>query len=76
MYLISEDGRPFAIVENLIGGGLEKAIEEEFSYKDIASVNFSAPDWGNSVLTYYNGKDKDEGEEVAGKIEIMKLVNY
>jgi len=76
MYLISEDGRPFAIVEELTGSRLEKAIEEEFSYKDIAIDDFINPDWCDVAVVSYEGIGQDEEDEVNGEVEIIRLVKY
>jgi len=76
MYLISEDSRPFAIIENATNKRIETAIAEEFSYKNILLESLTLPDWGDLVVVSFKGIGQDEGDKVDGEIEIIRLVNY
>lgn len=79
MYVLSNLGEPFAIVENNDATmPIEKAIAEEFSLTEVGLMlaeNFRLPDWGESSYIDYTGTDEDDFE-VTGNVLITKLVKY
>ena len=78
MYVLSNLGEPFAIVENNTNMRIERAIAEEFSLTEVGLMldeDFRLPDWGESIYIDYKGTDEDDFE-VTGNVLITKLVKY
>jgi len=76
MYLISENKRPFAVVENLAIMRIEQAISEEFNYENVGVDNFEPPKIGESVVVNYDCLSQDEGTKINASIEIESIVYY
>lgn len=74
--LINEDSRPFAIITKPLRELIVKAIEEEFSIKDVKLDNFREPDWGETNEFNVEARDLDEEDEIGYTLEITKLVAY
>lgn len=75
MYLLLEDNRPFAVLNNL--SNLDTAVKEEFNLESIEKVGFVTPDFGETKeLVVLAISEDDPEEEIRYDLEITRIVSY